>query len=757
MDVVTEYRWERVPTVTAERARRTKEKREITQAKYESSEKAKRTRQRYEETHRGRQTRKDEDKRLRRPFIVWDGEQPRDTGYSLFGNSEGMEICHPHLSTKECLELIIDTELEFPDAIHVGYGFNLDVSWILKDLPWRALNRLKRYNRCLWNGYQIEHIPHKWFTVKYGTIRAQIFDIHSFFMGKLPDALEDWKIGPWGNSQTRQEITKSTAVCTETKNPISGLLPPESARPPITVPSITAISSMSESDIVETFKKLRSDFLWKDIESIAVYMRLELKYTKQLMEALREAMLAAGYLPTSWHGPGALATMALKRHHVFKAMAKTPPDVQRAARCAFFGGRFSQHMCGHIQRPVYFADRNSAYPYACTFLPNLARGKWRFVTSPGGIRESVLTGKFALYRIQYHHRGMGWKDGVPVIGRETLDQSYRIYPLPKRTANGCIEFPPRVTGWYWTPEAKLVLDDKSASFIAAWVFDEEDESDRPFAWITEYYRRRQLLKRTGQASEKTFKLILNAIFGQCARRTGWDRKNHCAPRSHQLEWAGYITSHCRAALYEMAIATGEENVVSIDTDGLLSLAPIPVEANGDGLGEWKTDTYDNAIVWQSGMYALRKGGGWEKAKTRGIARAAYSPDDLVLAVEQGTRTLKLRQNKFIGYGLALNGQYDRNNTWIEEPYEFVMGGSGYRYHDEKRCKTRCMGTIHRVKLNTFMFLRMDVDPESKPHFLPWMDNSDEMMEQVKKIDDLMLFDMWDQEEWRPDHDMSAVV
>ena len=70
-------------------------------------------------------------------FIIWDGEGPRDTGYSLLGNSEGMEICYPTLSTLDCLNLVIDCERQYPDAIHIGFGFDYDVSNILRDLSWR--------------------------------------------------------------------------------------------------------------------------------------------------------------------------------------------------------------------------------------------------------------------------------------------------------------------------------------------------------------------------------------------------------------------------------------------------------------------------------------------------------------------------------------------------------------------------------------------------------------------------------------------
>src|SRR6185312_5899163 len=112
------------------------------------------------------------------------------------------------------------------------------------------------------------------------------------------------------------------------------------------------------------------------------------------------------------------------------------------------------------------------------------------------------------------------------------------------------------------------------------------------------------LKEAGDALELTYKLIINSIYGQLAQRTGWNRKDNTAPKSHQLEWAGYITSACRARVYEAATALGDK-LISIDTDGIYAMAPVPV-LEGKKLGDWETAEYSEAIFWQSGIYALRK-------------------------------------------------------------------------------------------------------------------------------------------------------
>lgn len=639
-------------------------------------------------------------KKAERVFIVWDGEGPQDTGYSLLGNSEGMEICYPTLKTIDCLELIMETERKFPDAIHVGFGFDYDVSNILADLSWRHFSALKKFHRTVWRDYEIEHIPHKWFKIKHGMVTATIFDVYNFFMTSLVGALESWDIGPFSKTV--------------------GVSQPEVVM--ATVPPLDIVNAMTETSLVKNFKNLRSTFLWRDIAQIRVYMRLELKYTKVLIEQLRETFIMAGYLPNSWHGPGALARMALKKHNVYAAMAKTPPDVQIASRYGYIGGRFDPRIVGHIGGAVYSADRRSAYPYAATFLPNLSAGSWRR-------GRHFEPGKFAIYHISY----------------EAKPDPFRIYPLPKRLSNGTVCWPYKVKSWYWSPEAELVANDPDATFIEAWIFDERDENDRPFKWLLEYYERRKLLKRIGNPAEYTFKLVINSVYGQLAQRAGWDRNRNAAPKSHQLEWAGFITSHCRAAVWKLANAVGEGKCISIDTDGIMATVPIPIPPDevGEDLGQWETEEYEDGIFWQSGMYGLKKDGKWVKAKTRGIPRGTYEPEQMIAELERGNHTLRMTRHKFVGYGLAMS-QKHLLNKWIDEDYEYLLGGNGKVIHNELLCKKVCDGDVHRlVNLNVLHWSA----PESKAHYLPWLHAEAEMRLNKNIFQDLTLFDMNDNDEW----------
>lgn len=638
-----------------------------------------------------------------REFIIWDGEGPQDTGYSLLGNSQGKEICGPRLSTLRCLAHLIRSARANPDAINVGFGFMYDISMILKDLSWRHLTALYKFNRTVWKGYQIEVIPRKWFRVQHGSVWIKIFDVHSFFATSLIGALEKWKIGPFAHT---------------------GL-----AAPSVTcMPLMADLSTMTEQKIVAVFKNLRSEFLWKDMPQIRLYMRLELKYMKILMEKLRESFLAAGYSPRSWHGPGALARMAFKRHGVYAAMARCPDPVHNAAKYGFIGGRFELVRAGHFHCKLYSADINSAYPYYASLLPNLSKGIWRRA-------NRFETGKFGIYHIRYN---------APA-------HTYGIFPLPFRDQHGMVSWPYSVESWYWAPEAELVADDKHAAFLDGWVFDEDDPNSKPFAFLRDYYEIRKKLKQAGNPAEYTFKLIINSIYGQLAQRAGWDKKNNLPPRSHQLEWAGYITSSCRAAIYRAA-NSNPESVISLDTDGILSTEPIRGIQYGDKLGEWEYDEYDEGIFFQSGMYYLKRDGEWIKAKTRGIPKGSYTPEQLSACIRDNI-PLSLSKKIFVTYGLASNGQRDRLNTWRTEPHEFIFGGGSkrrhYKRHGTQGCTSACSGAEHRLGL----LHPYPVPPLSKPHSLPW-ENPEERIAVRDKMDDLLLYDMnhldYDQE-WIRDH------
>lgn len=608
------------------------------------------------------------------PFIFWDGEAPKDVGYCLFGSSMGDILCDRRvLGTQEMFDLLLERATK-TNGIHCWYGGNYDVSNILKDIGWRKLNQLKDHNKTIWRGYVIQYIPRKWLSIKYGHVVIRVYDVVSFFGGTFKKALKDFEIG-----------------------------------------------SAEQQAYISSMKDDRPEFTWNDIEEIKKYWRLELELGVLLMNKLRSTFHDAGFYPTKWYGPGALATMALRRHNVKAAMAKSPKEVRTAALFAFAGGRFEMTHGGYIAERIYNADINSAYPHFARYLPNLARGQWRYT-------NHYESGKFGVYHIDYNYTG--------------ARDIHRIFPLFDRRTNGTVVWPENVEGWYWNPEAELVKGDKDARIIEGWVFDEDDENDKPFAWLLEYYQKRQTLKRLGNPAEFTFKLIINSVYGQLAQRTGWNKRTREAPSYHQLEWAGYITSACRALIYSVASSIRPELLVSIDTDGIYAREPLPVVPSTD-LGGWEVTTYTAGLFWQSGIYCLATDEGWQKGKTktRGIRKGEYTFELMKECYDKGL-SLELTRSRFIGFGLALNGQFDKLNTWTKEHPKFAFGGGdglagSKRYHHKHRCARECDGNVHVFRLGMFR------PGMSHVHRLPWLTELDS---RVLNHDDYVRFDQNDLDE-----------
>src|SRR5690606_8827472 len=114
--------------------------------------------------------------------------------------------------------------------------------------------------------------------------------------------------------------------------------------------------------------------------------------------------------------------------------------------------------------------------------------------------------------------------------------------------------------------------------------------------------------------------------GKLAQRVGWDEKNRRPPRSHCLPLAGWITSHCRAALYRVMVQIPPDKLIAVETDGLYTTIP-PEKLRmtvGDGLGEWGYKAFEEMLYLQSGVYHRKSNGEWLSPKARGLDSASVS-------------------------------------------------------------------------------------------------------------------------------------
>lgn len=292
---------------------------------------------------------------LSRPFVAWDGEGitfPGNTAqsYVLFGNSTGRYVISSSecsLSTKQCFDLMLATEEECPEAIHVGFALQYDANMIFKDLSREMLTRIYRTNVARWNGYRIEYRPGKWLMVSHGGTTIRLFDVFGFFQSSFVKA-----------------IGKFLGDTPETAQIIAG-------------------------------KNARRIFEFADLKtSIQPYWEAELRLLVRLMDALRTDLFSAGIEITSWHGPGAVANRVFRTHNIAAHKEPPPLPIVRASQFAYAGGRFELFRCGHYDGPVYEYDINSAYPDAIRRLPSLTNGTWERVAD-------FEPGSFGVWRVSY--------------------------------------------------------------------------------------------------------------------------------------------------------------------------------------------------------------------------------------------------------------------------------------------------------------------------------------------------------------------
>lgn len=496
-----------------------------------------------------------------------------------------------------------------------------------------------------------------------------------------------------------------------------------------------------DPQLIAAGKERRNIFTWKEMDFIIRYWEEENRLMVSLATELNNRLTSVGIRITSFHGPGAVANFILKHNKVRDHYGDAPKPVLDAAQYAYMGGRFETLKIGHIGRTVYSMDINSAYPYALTQLPSLAEGEWEHVTHVTRIEH------FGVYHII-----------------TTGTDMHTMAPLFHRSAHKNISFTWNTDGWYWSPEAELV---PLGDIVEGWVW-RPTTTVKPFAFIADMYAERRRRKAAGDGAQMALKLGMNSVYGKLAQQVGWDEENFEPPKYHNLMYAGWITSKCRAMIYRMCEAVGFENIVAIETDGIYSLTEPPIETSGE-LGKWEIALYDDVYYFQPGVALLRKGDRWE-SKTRGfkerfvddagVERVQWSLDiarTFFTGFSAGTHTpLSVLHRKFVGVAAALQR---RNTTdinsyhcsWVVDARNLaVPDGFGYsvpntdthrlefippnttskRVHVATECNACAQGKNaeqmpHQLVIGRDYRLANDYGMDiiqSHKHLLPWVDN-----------------------------------
>lgn len=366
---------------------------------------------------------------------------------------------------------------------------------------------------------------------------------------------------------------------------------------------------------------------------------------------------------------------------------------------------------GRFKGPVYGIDINSAYPAAIANLPSLSEGYWRKVEAPSEIVE------FGIYHVKLNVTSMPVTQPGPLFHRDSRHN---------------ISFPWSAEGWYWSPEIKVAKQaaGNSLEIIEGWEY--VGWESRPFGFVKDMYEQRKEMKAKKQGSQLALKLALNSLYGKMAQRVGWEHTGS-APKWHQLEWAGYVTSMTRAKLYAVMCRIPYDQLIAVETDGIYTTMT-PAElgiTDSKELGQWEATEYRQAMYIQSGVYFMENMDGTWTSKYRGMDNGSLSPEKFTAYLRELTPdgewpTLTGPTTRFIGYRNAINRAASDNLVkeihcvWETKPHEITPGRSGKRTHSAKLCNTCADGYTgydrpHELVIQSNSFR----EPFTSRHSIPW--------------------------------------
>jgi hypothetical protein len=630
---------------------------------------------------------------LNRKVIAWDMEGISLSGLEspqhpvLFGCSADVAapLTGEYLTTRAMLEYIIAMGTKHPHALHVGYSFKYDANMLIGGLSEKQLIQLHKTNRVTFRFdeefvWSIHLIPGKMFTVtkRWGKRNSRaktsvtIYDFFSFFGRSFIATCEDILRDDL-TADDRQVITHGKA-------------------------ERGSHSSMEA------------------LPEITFYWQREIILMQRVFEKFRDVMYRAGFRLKEWYGPGALANYINATRGIRPKLVGVqtthdimPAQVHAATKVAFSGGRFELFRAGRIRRPVYVVDINGAYPYALTKLPSFAAGRWVHTTRPASIEL------FGVYRIKW---------------RAPNSSPFEKRPMPLfwRDHRGMISYPNVAHGWYMSPEAAIVQQIEGIEILEGWHWETES-GEKPWEFLQEMYDTRMRLGKKNLLSIP-FKLGPNSLYGKYAQTVGWDQKKLLPPKSHALPVAGWVTSYCRAMLWDV-IRRDPSSVIGVETDSVYTTTdPRTLDISiGDGLGQWDIKEYDQMIYMQSGMYHTQSAGSWSGVKSRGMTAREFPIEAMesylhTLRCDEPWGELELQTKpRFIGVGAAIASSEDFkaiHRSWRPQTRRMRLGETGKRVHVQKACESCQRGVspdeeAHRLIVNS----HSDGETLSFPRSLPW--------------------------------------
>lgn len=637
---------------------------------------------------------------LSRKFIAWDGEGGDIKGrhtYFLLSNSLGETITNKAgLGRAEIADMVLNTKVDHPTALHVVYGGGYDFQFWFGDINKETLQQLYLGKRVTIGRHRYRWRVGKNLEIK-DTVSGRlvtVYDVMPFFQCSFVKACDDY-LG--SNFVMRDEI-------------VSG-------------------------------KSSRGSFDYADIAEITRYNDAELVNLVALVEELRLRLERVGIRPRRWDGPGAIATALLTSKGVKEALG--PRDREEdvmpwnvAARHAYAGGRFEPIRLGAQVPGGYEYDINSAYPHALQSAPCLTHGYWKHRDG-----EPELSHDFVLRRVEFsaYYDARRWH--------------HRPFPFFYRLPTGLVYFPFMVKNWVWEREyqagkrlAKLAYPGSMCRSVESWEWVSSPDkciesgcNPYPFDWIGPYFLKRKALKKAKDGAHVGIKLGLNSLYGKLAQRTGAEYKDGRwrIPPFHNLAWAGYVTSTCRSMLLD-ATCLDPDSVIAYATDAIFSVNPLGLDI-GDDLGQWEATEFRHLTYTGSGIYFYTDSAGNHVERTRGVDRGTLHESDFLEAIERdGTEgTVAAPLTRFYGAGLALSQNWEYWRSWrrTDKEIRVTPGVASKRFHAMPElgehacpaCNLEGRFTIGEWH-NTMIGMKFPIGsfedlPMSTQHQIPWIPTS----------------------------------
>jgi DNA polymerase type B, organellar and viral len=652
--------------------------------------------------------------------IQYQNHKPGCQRYALLMSSADEGISNLEgLSTKDCLDYLLDLKTENPQSIFVIYGGSYDANMILKDLSYEDILILQKKKKVYWKNYRIAYIPRKCFVVselqrwrnregKRETIRSvTLWDVIGFFQASFITSLEQYFKEKW-----QQDLL--------------------------------------HLDEIKEGKKRRSQFSQEELENfIKPYTKNEVLGLVNLMDQLRDNMIEAGIHLRRWDGAGAVAAELLRKYGVKKYYADLPPPIEHAAQIAYGGGRIEIMQYGHTEDQIFHYDLVGAYPSVMPLLPCLAGGRWSHVTKESGGHLLPLTPN-TLYKVYWDYEYRYATDGT----RLALDTKNMLFPFFYRDPWGDprVFYPHSGYSWVWTPELEIALkhQDKLRGRITFYEKYEFIPSTdyRPFAFVSDLYTKRLEYKRKGMGAQLALKLGINSFYGKTAQTAGYQHKDgQRRPPFYNLAYAGLITSWTRSRMFDAAMQN-PESVIAVATDGIWATEPLhppfcpdsPIVI-GENLGDWEFEILESMTAIQAGVYFARNEKGESIHHYRGFNEGSITEEQVLDAWRKNEQWMVIPTNRFTTMGTAVSCDERFENcwrVWDTKPRQLTIVPGG----KSKRIDIHEWNEVHNaadslIPLHAAYSMKFQSDVRannsrlteaylSSPHPLPWDVNGYEM-------------------------------